>query len=138
MSAPIDKLLFRLDKVRSNGNGKYMACCPAHDDRSPSLSIKETDTGRVLVHCFAGCLAADVMAAVGLTLADLYLDSGREVSAAMPAWRRQRLEQAIDDESLVLRVARADLEAGLELGPDDIECVERARSQIKVMRGLLS
>lgn len=32
-----------------------MARCPAHDDRSPSLSISETRDGRILVKCFAGC-----------------------------------------------------------------------------------
>jgi hypothetical protein len=31
-----------------------MACCPAHDDRNPSLSIREAD-GKVLVRCHAGC-----------------------------------------------------------------------------------
>jgi hypothetical protein len=35
-------------------NGKAMCRCPAHDDRSPSLSIKESN-GRVIMHCFAGC-----------------------------------------------------------------------------------
>lgn len=33
----------------------YMACCPAHEDRSPSLSVRDADDGRVLVHCHAGC-----------------------------------------------------------------------------------
>jgi hypothetical protein len=32
----------------------WMARCPAHDDRNPSLSITQADD-RVLVHCFAGC-----------------------------------------------------------------------------------
>lgn len=35
--------------------GGFTARCPAHEDRSPSLSIKETKEGRVLVHCHAGC-----------------------------------------------------------------------------------
>lgn len=39
----IDKLTSRLDGVKSNGYGKYLARCPAHDDKSPSLAIKETD-----------------------------------------------------------------------------------------------
>jgi hypothetical protein len=47
---------------RRRGN-RYMVPCPAHDDRSPSLSISERD-GRVLVHCFAGCSQADVIAAL--------------------------------------------------------------------------
>lgn len=34
---------------------QWLARCPAHDDHQPSLSIKETDDGRILFHCFAGC-----------------------------------------------------------------------------------
>ena len=67
----IDLLISRLDKVKNNGTGKYMACCPAHDDKSPSLSVKQADD-RVLIHCFAGCGAMDVLEAVGLDYNTLY------------------------------------------------------------------
>ncbi len=41
--------------LRGHWHGTYgTACCPAHDDRRPSLSISERD-GKLLVHCFAGC-----------------------------------------------------------------------------------
>ncbi len=69
---PIDKLLPQLEKVRPRGSSSWMACCPAHPDKNPSLSIKETEDGDVLLHCFAGCGADEVMAALGLNLADLY------------------------------------------------------------------
>jgi hypothetical protein len=49
-----------------------MARCPAHEDKGPSLSIRETDDGRVLVHCFSGCGTTDVVASLGLSLADLF------------------------------------------------------------------
>ena len=39
----------------------YVACCPAHEDRSPSLSLRDADDGRVLVHCHAGCSQSDVI-----------------------------------------------------------------------------
>jgi hypothetical protein len=39
----------------SNGNG-YTACCPAHHDRHPSLSIGIGKEGQVLLHCHAGCV----------------------------------------------------------------------------------
>ena len=68
---PIDRLLSRLESVRKAGTG-YTAKCPAHSDRSASLGVSEAEAGKVLVHCFAGCETADVMAAVGLTLADLF------------------------------------------------------------------
>lgn len=57
--------------VTQSGEG-YAARCPAHNDRSPSLSVSEGDDGRVLLHCHAGCEAGAVVAALGLTMADLY------------------------------------------------------------------
>jgi putative DNA primase/helicase len=45
------------------GNG-WTACCPAHDDHDPSLSIREGDAGRALLHCFAGCRQEDIIAAL--------------------------------------------------------------------------
>ncbi|MCV5231644.1 CHC2 zinc finger domain-containing protein, partial [Escherichia coli] len=49
-----DVLLERLAGVRLVGAGRWMACCPAHPDRSPSLSIRVLDD-KILLHCFAGC-----------------------------------------------------------------------------------
>jgi hypothetical protein len=71
-----DILLGRLEKVRKHSKG-WTACCPAHEDKTASLSVTERD-GRLLIHCFAGCAAASVMAAVGLELADLFDDHKSE------------------------------------------------------------
>lgn len=70
----LETLLGRLHKVRRNGND-YMAVCPSHDDKSPSLTITEKEDGRVLVHCFAGCPTHEVLGAVGLELKDLMPDN---------------------------------------------------------------
>lgn len=42
----------------------WMARCPAHDDRAPSLSIADARDGKVLVRCHAGCDQRDVIAAL--------------------------------------------------------------------------
>jgi 5S rRNA maturation endonuclease (ribonuclease M5) len=47
---------------RKSGAG-YMACCPAHDDREPSLSLRDAD-GLVLAHCHAGCAQDAVITAL--------------------------------------------------------------------------
>ena len=62
----VDVLLSRLDKVRRTGAGKWQARCPAHDDMTPSLSIRELDDGRILLHDFAGCSAEEVLSAISL------------------------------------------------------------------------
>ena len=45
---------------------------PAHDDEKESLSIGIGDGGRVLLNCHAGCSSEDILAAMGLTMRDLY------------------------------------------------------------------
>jgi CHC2 zinc finger len=66
------KVFERLAGVKPTGPGRWIALCPAHEDRSPSFSIRETEDGRVLVHCFAGCPNGDVLAAIGLRMSDLF------------------------------------------------------------------
>src|SRR5215472_13401072 len=70
MSGPVAYLVLRLDAKRS-GRG-WIAKCPAHDDRKPSLSISEGNDGRVLLKCLAGCDTHDVLAALGMTWRDLF------------------------------------------------------------------
>ncbi len=80
---PIDKLLPRLDKVKADGKSRWKACCPAHDDKSPSLRVTETEDGTVLLKCWVGCTAAEIVAAVGLQMADLF--PARSANAPAPA-----------------------------------------------------
>lgn len=74
MANSLDTLLSRLDKVKKRKTGHWMSRCPAHDDRGPSLSIRETDERKVLIHCFAGCTSSDVLAAVGMEYDALFPD----------------------------------------------------------------
>lgn len=67
-----DNLLSRLDGVKRTGPDRHLAKCPSHNDRTASLSVRELDDGRTLVHCFAGCSVHEVVGAVGLTLGDLF------------------------------------------------------------------
>jgi len=67
-----DTLLSLLKKVRKTSPKSWTACCPAHNDKSPSLAVSESDDGTVLVHCFGGCSVHEVVGAVGLELEDLF------------------------------------------------------------------
>jgi len=66
----IEDFLSRLEGVQKSGGG-WIARCPAHGDKNPSLSIALGEDGRILVHCHAGCTAEQIVAAMGLTLRDL-------------------------------------------------------------------
>jgi hypothetical protein len=65
-------LLAEMLRARRAGSGRWMAKCPAHDDSSASLSIREGREGRVLMHCFAGCALTTILETVGLRMADLF------------------------------------------------------------------
>jgi hypothetical protein len=68
---PLETLLARLPNARKAGNG-WSARCPVHDDRRASLSIAQGDDGKALVMCHAGCDTSAILAAIGMTLADLF------------------------------------------------------------------
>jgi len=70
VTAPVENLVSRLHAKRS-GEG-WIAKCPAHDDRTPSLSISEGHEGRALIKCHAGCSTDDVIAALDLKPRDLF------------------------------------------------------------------
>ena len=68
------ELLARLECVRRSGHA-WVARCPAHPDRNPSLSIREAD-GKLLLHCHAGCTTEAVCAALGIEMRELFNDFG--------------------------------------------------------------
>lgn len=59
---------------RKSGDA-WMARCPAHNDRTPSLSIRDADDNKVLVRCHAGCDQEHVISA--LRTRGLWAESGR-------------------------------------------------------------
>lgn len=97
--------------VRETGVGRWIARCPAHDDRAPSLSIREVD-GRTLIHCFSGCEPLDIVHALGLQLSDLFIDSP-PVDHRRPRTRSQMLASdalaCIDHETSVVSIIAADM-----------------------------
>jgi len=72
----LDRVLSLLQSVKKSAKG-YTARCPGHDDQQASLSVSAGDDGRVLLKCFAGCPAEQIVSAVGLKLADLFPQNGR-------------------------------------------------------------
>src|SRR5260221_1811952 len=76
-SPALDKVLAHLKGVRTSLRG-WKACCPAHADREPSLSIGLGEQGQVLLKCFAGCPIERITEAMGLTLTDLFPDGTSE------------------------------------------------------------
>ncbi len=95
----IETLLSRLDRVKVTGPSRWVACCPSHLDKSPSLSIKQAETGTVLIHCFAGCISEDVLHSVNLKWKDFFPDS--RTSASKRPRRKNSVEASEDDKEIV-------------------------------------
>ena len=118
--ANIDALLATLNKVKRTGDGRWIACCPAHADKSPSSSIRYTD-GRILLHCFGGCAVDAVVSAIGLTLADLmperiHINGSKPVNSKIQA---SDLLGFIHFESTIVMLAASNFIAGKTLSIAD-------------------
>lgn len=67
----VEEVLSRLHGVRKSGGG-WVARCSGHDDKSPSLSIKASDDGTILLNCHTGCSVETVCAGLGIEPKDLF------------------------------------------------------------------
>lgn len=93
----VGDLLNRLQRVKRKSAGGWVACCPAHDDQAPSLSIDVApDTGAILLRCFAGCETSAIVDRLGLRLADLFPDANPPIMAA-PATTNGKTAYRITD-----------------------------------------
>jgi hypothetical protein len=119
IDSPLQKLLSRLEKVKQNGPDKWVACCPSHDDKTPSLSLKEGNDGVVLLKCWSGCNAAEIVAACGLELHDLFpknehFDHHTKQKIDRRPWSAQDVLRALIFEVTVVAVCAGKLKnAGL-------------------------
>jgi hypothetical protein len=97
-SSPIlEQVLSQLKGVRTSMRG-WRACCPAHADRTPSLSIGLGEQGQVLLKCFAGCSLERIVEAMGLTMVDLFSEetSTPDGQATTPIKTRQPTLTLVD------------------------------------------
>lgn len=113
------EFISRLDGARLVGPGRWLAKCPAHDDRSPSLSVREADDGRTLLTCFAGCDAGAVAGAVGMTLRDLFpAGSVNAAHAARSPVPVSDVLEALEGDALTVAVIASDLAKAGGIAPD--------------------
>lgn len=82
----ITDILYKLKGVRKLGPDRWIARCCAHDDRRPSLSIKNAN-GKILIHCFTGCSYESIIAALGI-------DNSKPLRAPAP------VRKAIEDKPI--------------------------------------
>lgn len=121
-----DRILPLLSRVRSVGDSRWIARCPAHDDGFPSLSLRQADD-RALLHCWAACPTEAIVAALGLTFADLFDDQRRhakpdpvaqrkrDAGAGLEKWwqcKLQRIAEELRTRDTIIRHIDAAVQAG--------------------------
>lgn len=153
---PIVKLLSRLQQVKAKpsnlsnqqGLNQWQALCPAHADKTPSLSITECLDDTVLVKCWAGCSAREIVQAVGLELKDLFKprsssyqqghfmgqghrDEGNNHRSQQTRYKKQPSPKAIEFERLIIQLADKQLNQGHTLGVLDQQRYQLALQRLK-------
>ena len=116
-------VLQKFERVKETAPGKYVALCTGHADKSPSLTIRETDDGRVLLHCFAGCPVEHVLAGAGLTFIDLFPERPRSDRPRGPS-RAQQSE--INLALIVCEIAKAETARGVTHSESDKATIRKA------------
>jgi len=138
MTNNINEFLSRLSKVKKTKDNEWIACCPAHDDNNPSLSIKLNDDGKIIMQCF-GCYAggAAIIQAVGMKIEDLFppRENVKYDTTTVPNKRRlyfsaDTVLKCLLHESSIISLAASDSVNGIQFTPDDAARVELAHQRI--------
>ena len=126
-------LLERLDKVRRTAPDNWIACCPAHADKSPSLAVRALEDGRTLLHCFGGCRPDAVLGVLGMTVADLFPPRPRhpQGGATKSGIRPMDALRCIAGEATVVMVAADMLRGGEVLAECDVARLATAAKRIR-------
>ena len=128
----VDTLLQRLTKVKG-GKGRWTACCPSHEDRSPSLAIRETEDGRILLKCFGGCSVREIVGAIGMDIGELFPPDDK-LSHHKPRVKNSfyatDLLRVIEFESVLVSVAASNIANGVKLTDNDRSRLRQAQERI--------
>ena len=130
----IEKILSRLDGVKKRGPQGYMAKCPAHNDKTPSLALTELSDGRILIKCFAECSPVSILAAVGLELGDLFPDGcigGYKSFKRLEDEYRAKQNTKLSTDETILAIAKLDRASGKRLSLKDLEIEKQAFMRIR-------
>jgi len=126
----VTQFLAHLDGVKKSTKGSWVARCPAHEDRTPSLAVKELDDGRILIHCFGGCGTDAVMRSLGLTLSDLFPEPLDHHMSPVRGFSAADALRCLAYESALLTVMLHETSKGKELTTQDRERAAVAAGRI--------
>lgn len=133
--SPFQLVIPHLEGVKRTGRDRGIAKCPAHDDRTPSLTFREVDDGRLLLHCKAGCSIDEITQALGFELRDLFPprppEPGKPAKRIKPAFYASDVLRALHFEALVLLAAGETLLQGADFSEYELERIKLAVERIE-------
>lgn len=134
----VDNLLNKLNKVKRTANNTWLACCPAHDDRSPSLSITDNGDGKIMLKCFAGCETIDVLGAIGLDWEDVMPPKQplEKIQTMQPQKHKLYATDALrvlKIESQIIVMAAFDIQKGRAINEAEMSRIKLAMERIKTV-----
>ena len=118
------------DGVKETGNGQYSCRCPAHEDKSNSLGIKQGDGDRILLNCFAGCDVKSILESVGLEWKDI-LPNNELYQAEKHSFNPFAVLKMIRDEVLIIGLASVDIRAGKPLNDKEHDRLLKAVGNVR-------
>ena len=127
----IEDLLNRFDGVRETGGGQYSCRCPAYEDKSNSLGIKQGDGDRIMMNCFAGCQTQDILSAVGLTFKDILPTNDYNKEVKEKGFNPYSVLKMIRDEVLIIGLASADIKKGKALNDKEHDRLLKAIGNVR-------
>lgn len=130
----IEDILSRLEKVKRTGRNNWLACCPAHDDKNPSLTLTHGENGGVVARCHSHqCDISAIVHAVGLGWAPWFPPKApSDYDFRGPIRRPFPAADVLEALALECRIV-AIVAEGIEKG-EDVPEIDRERMRVAIMR----
>ena len=135
----VDVLLSKLERARKTGADSWLACCPHHGDKHPSMTMRELEDGRVLLHCFTGCSVEEILGSVGLEFDALFPEKRLTDERLKPLRRpfnAHDVLKAVCLELDIVALAALELARNKALSEPELMRLSVAQTRIHEARGL--
>lgn len=135
-----DEFLSRLQRVKRTGANRWIAICPAHEDRRPSLNVRIEPDGTKLVVCRAGCENNAIRDAMGCEWADFFPEKSNGVyDRKLPrAFSAGEVLEALETEVTIVALLACDIAAGKTASKEDKDRALLASQRILAAKEMTS
>ncbi len=131
----LQDVLNNFDNVKESGSGQYSCRCPAHEDKSNSLGIKQGDGERIMMNCFAGCDTKHILDAVGLDWKDILPSNDYNEQVKEKGFNPYSVLKMIRDEVLIIGLASVDIKKGKALSDKEHDRLLKAIGNVRSAYG---